>query len=341
MEDILSAGCLDIEEVVEVIEKLLIDYKQGKILLPSKISQIFNEKTQDRINCMPSTLLEEGVCGVKWVSVFPENPHKYGVQNVSGLIVLSELTYGFPLAIMDGTLITALRTACMGAIGAKYLARKDSQIYGTIGSGEQAQAHFVAIKQVFPKINTCYVASRTLKSENHFIEVMKHRYPDVQFIGCNSDYNKAAQNADILVTAVSCQAPLLKAAAIKPGAYYCHVGGWEDEYAVPLMASKVVCDDWDSLKHRGSPTIARMYKAGLLNDDGIYSNIADIIDGTKPGRENDNEFTYFNSIGLSFIDIGVAYHFYKKIISSGILLSGWNIQKMNVTEAILKGISNG
>lgn len=281
--------------------------------------------------------MKDGVCGIKWVSVFPENPHKFSSQNVSGVIILSELEQGFPIAVMDGTLITALRTACMGAIGAKYLARKDSHIYGTIGSGEQAKAHFVAIKQMFPQIDTCYVASRSGKGENQFIDIMKKKYPDVDFIPCNSDYDKTAQNADIIVTAVSCQEPLLKADAVKNGTYYCHVGGWEDEYAVPQKATKIVCDDWHSLKHRGSPTIARMYKDGLLKDSDIYANIADIIDGTKPGRENDDEICYFNSIGLSFVDVSVAYSFYKKVLNSN-LGKDWKIQETDVTDALLKSI---
>jgi len=190
MEDIMEAKCCDIQEVIRVIEEVLVDYKNGGVMLPDKISQIFNLETQDRINCMPSTLMKDGVCGIKWVSVFPENPHKFSSQNVSGVIILSELEQGFPIAVMDGTLITALRTACMGAIGAKYLARKDSHIYGTIGSGEQAKAHFVAIKQMFPQIDTCYVASRSGKGENQFIDIMKKKYPDVDFIPCNSDYDK-------------------------------------------------------------------------------------------------------------------------------------------------------
>lgn len=337
MEDIMAAECCDIQKVIRVIEEVLVDYKNGGVMLPDKISQIFNLKTQDRINCMPSTLMKDSVCGVKWVSVFPENPHKFSSQNVSGVIILSELEQGFPIAVMDGTLITALRTACMGAIGAKYLARKDSHIYGTIGSGEQAKAHFVAIKQMFPQIDTCYVASRSGKGENQFIDIMKKKYPDVDFIPCNSDYGKAAQNADIIVTAVSCQEPLLKADAVKNGTYYCHVGGWEDEYAVPQKATKIVCDDWHSLKHRGSPTIARMYKDGLLKDSDIYANIADIIDGTKPGRGNDDEICYFNSIGLSFVDVSVAYSFYKKVLNSN-LGKDWKIQETDVTDALLKSI---
>lgn len=338
MEDIISAGCCNVLEMIPVIEGLLIDYKNGAVQLPDKISQVFNEETQDRINCMPSTLFKEKVCGVKWVSVFPGNPHHFAMQNVSGVIVLSELEHGFPFAIMDGTLITALRTACMGAIGAKYLARKNSRIYGTIGAGDQAKAHFIAIKDVFPDIDTCYVASRTSEGEQRFIAAMKQKYPDVAFIACDSDYDKASKNADIIVTAVSCQEPLLKAKAIKPGAYYCHVGGWEDEYDVPRMASKIVCDDWHSLKHRGSPTLARMYKDGLLSDQDIYSNLADIIDGTKKGRETEAEFNYFNSIGLSFVDVGVALSFYRKVIAHNASVPEWNIQSTDVVDALLKSI---
>ena len=120
-------------------------------------------------------------------------------------------------------------------------------------------------------------------------------------------------DADIIVTAVSCQSPLLKADAIKKGAYYCHVGGWEDEYEVPLKADKIVCDNWESLKHRGSPTIAKLYNQGFLKDEDIYSNIADIILGNKVGRESDQEFIYFNAIGLAFVDIALAYSFYKTV----------------------------
>ena len=338
MEDIIASGCIDINKTIDVIEKALIDYKEKKVLLPDKISQIFDESVQNRINCMPATLLEEGVCGVKWVSVFPENPHKFLLPNVSGIIILSEINTGFPVAVMDGTLITAFRTACMGAIGAKYLARKNSHIYGTIGTGEQAKAHFIVMKHIFPAIDVCYVASRSGKSEDVFIDTMKEKYPEVHFINCHSDYGRAARNADIIVTAVSCQEPLLKACSIKEGAYYCHVGGWEDEYDVPVKAAKIVCDNWEALKHRGSPTIARMYKDGLLRDEDIYADIADLVDQTKPGRENEQEFTYFNAIGLAYVDVAVANSFYKKVLQNR---SGkdYLLQKHGVIDALLEGIA--
>ena len=302
MEDIISAGCFDIDFVIQTIESALIDYKSGKILLPEKISQIFNEQSQSRINCLPATLLNKNVC------VFPENPQKFNCPNVSGVIILSELEKGYPFAVMDGTFVTAIRTACMGAISAKHLARKDSAFYCSIGSGEQAKMHFMAIKHIIPSIKVCRVASRN--GEESFIQEMKKIYPDVCFIPCGGDYRKASTGADIIVTAVSCQKPLLEADTIKQGAFYCHVGGWEDEYDVALKSDKIVCDQWEAVKHR-TQTISRLYKEGRLKDSDIYSDIVDIVDGTKPGRENDKEFIYFNSVGLSYIDVAVANNFYQ------------------------------
>ena len=333
LEDIYKTKCFDLKQIIQIIEDSLLAYSNNEIILPDKISQIFNEELQTRINCMPSTLLKEGVCGVKWVSVFPNNPKLYNKQNVSGVILLSEITTGFPFAIVDGTLITALRTACLGAIGAKYLARKDSSVYGTIGTGEQAKTHFLVMKTLFPNIKTCYVSSRSNESELGFVDAMKTKFDDVEFIMCNGDYDLAARNADIIVTAVSCQAPLLKADSIKPGTFYCHVGGWEDEYDVPLKADKIVCDDWSSLKHRGSPTIARMYEKGLLKDSDIYANLPDIISGKKVGRETESEFNYFNSIGLSFVDVAVANYFYKEVTSKG-LGTDWSLQELDAFDVL-------
>lgn len=308
--DILASNAIEINNIINIIEKSLIDYKNNRIILPEKISQIFDEKTQNRINCMPATLKNENVCGVKWVSVFPENPILYNIPNVSGLIVLSELVTGYPFAILEGSYITAVRTAALGALAAKKLANYDSKTYCTIGTGEQARMHFSFIKQMFPNIDVCKVSSKTEKEEQQFIDFFKAVYPDVNFIPCKADCDFAAKDADIIVTAVSCQAPLLKANAIKQGAFYCHVGGYEDEYAVALKADKIVCDSWNAVKHR-TQTISRMYQEKIISDRDIYADLVDILDGTLVGRENGKEFIYFNSVGLAFIDVAVANEVYK------------------------------
>lgn len=101
------------ETTIRIVEQAFRSYDEEHIMLPTKISQIFDEETQNRINCMPATLLDEKVCGVKWVSVFPDNP-KNAIKNVSRLIVLSEINDGLLIAVMDGTESVNTRTAAVG-----------------------------------------------------------------------------------------------------------------------------------------------------------------------------------------------------------------------------------
>ena len=148
-EDLLNSGCFDIKMAMDVAEKTMLAYEQHRILFPEKIVQIFDQSSQDRINCLPATLLDEKICGVKWVSVFPRNPSLHDVQNLSAIFVLSEIENGFPVAVMEGTLASNMRVAAMGGVAAKHLSRKDSEIIGFIGAGEQAKMHLIAMKVVY------------------------------------------------------------------------------------------------------------------------------------------------------------------------------------------------
>lgn len=315
-QDLIESGCMDFKAAAEVIEKSFISYKQGKTLFPDKVSVIFDEETQDRINCLPAAMLDDKVYGVKWVSVFPQNPHKYNKPNLSAVSILSELETGFPIAFMSTTMCSNIRTACVGAVAAKYLAKRNSKTIGFIGAGEQAKSHFLAMKALYPNISVCKVSSRTKESEFNFIKQMKNFYPDVEYISCNCDYKKAALDSDIIITAISGQEKILQADWISEGAFYCHVAGLEDDFAVAKKANKIVCDRWETVKHR-TQTISQMYKLGILNDSDIYGDLYEIITGDKKGRETEAEFIYFNSVGLSFLDTALAYWMYKKAVKNG------------------------
>jgi ornithine cyclodeaminase/alanine dehydrogenase-like protein (mu-crystallin family) len=123
--------------------------------------------------------------------------------------------------------------------------------------------------------------------------------------------------ADILVTATSAQAPLLKAEWMKPGAFYSHIGGWEDEYKVALQCDKIVCDDWETVTHR-TQTLSKMYAEGLLSHNDIYADLHELVSGDKPGRESDDERTYFNAVGLAYVDVAIALAMFKRAEAAGI-----------------------
>lgn len=300
---------------IDIVKASFRKYADDDIMLPDKISQIFDEERQDRINCMPSALISDKVCGVKWVSVFPENPSG-GLRNVTGTIVLSETEHGYTLSVMDGTYITGIRTAAVGAAAAAYLAKENSEAIGFIGAGSEARRHLEMLKSVRPSLSVCSVSSRSRATVEAFIKEEEAKFPDMKFINCGDDYKKAVCGADIIVTATSTQKDLLKADWVKSGAMYIHVGGWEDEFAVAKKADKIVCDDWENVKHR-SQTLSRMYMQGELADGDIYADLGDIISGKKAGRESDDEFIYFNSVGLAFVDVMFAKFVYDECVRLG------------------------
>ena len=315
--DIYRSGFLNYSRAVDTVEKAIVDFSKGKILFPDKISQVFDQETQNRINCLPGTLVDEKICGVKWISVFPPNPKTNGLNNTNAVMILSSIKDGTNLAFMDGNVCSNLRTATINAVAAKYLSVKNPHSIGFVGAGQQARSTCCAIKSMFPSLRTCYISSRTAETEQEFAAEFAEAFPEVKFICCNTDYQKAVKNSQIVVSAISGQSPIIKADWIQPGTVYLHTGGWEDEFAVPLKANKIVCDQWHSVKHR-SQTISRMYQEELLRDEDIYSDLDKIITGKRPGRENDSEFIYVNAVGLSYVDVALAYEAYKTCLAQNI-----------------------
>lgn len=315
-QDLLDAGCFDMDEAIRVAEEALTSYAKGDIIYPEKVSVIFDQPTQERINCLPAGLRPQKVYGMKWVSVFPDNPHVRNLPNLSAVILLSELVSGFPIAFMEGTMCSNMRTAAVSSVAAKFLAVKEPKTIGFIGCGEQAKTHFLGMRTVFPSLKICRVSSRTEASEQKFEEQMCRFAPDVDFVRCAGNYRSAVEGCDIIVTAISGQEKILQADWVKPGAFYCHVGGLEDDFGVALKADKIVTDHWEAVKHR-TQTISQMYQAGLLSDQDIYADLHEIVTGKKLGRENEREFTYFNGVGLSYVDVALANWMYQKAAAQG------------------------
>jgi ornithine cyclodeaminase/alanine dehydrogenase-like protein (mu-crystallin family) len=192
-EDLLAAGCLDFRLAIEAAESALLAHRNGDVLFPEKIVQIFNQETQERINCLPATLLLEKVCGVKWVSVFPPNVPRFGLQNLTALFILSEIEKGFPMAVLEGTLASNIRVGAMGALAAKHFARQDARVIGFIGSGEQAKMHLLAMKTVRPTLTECRVSAKTAEEEQQFVRELAPLVPDMELVAAGTDGARAME----------------------------------------------------------------------------------------------------------------------------------------------------
>lgn len=311
----------DIEELfnndwvgaINIVREAMRSRLSGEVIFPGKVTQMFDIEIQDRINCMPASLVDANLAGVKWVSVFPRNPQR-GVANVNGIMILSEISYGLPLAVLGAGTMTSIRTAAVGATAAELLAPREVKKIGCIGAGSEAAWHISALLSLFPSVRTCAVSSKSGVSAGTLCKEKSAKFPCVEFLDCGSDLQTAILDADVIITATSAQEPLLKADWIKPGSLYIHVGGWEDELAVVEKATLIICDDWESVKHRGSQTLSKAFKAGILQDDEVF-NLDEYLQNAKPKRE-ENDIVYFNSVGLSFIDVAFANYFYLKSLTN-------------------------
>jgi len=103
---------------------------------------------------------------------------------------------------------------------------------------------------------------------------------------------------------------------MKPGAFYSHIGGWEDEYKVAQQCDKIVCDDWNTVTHR-TQTLSRMYSEGLISANDIHADLHELVSGHKTGRESEQERIYFNAVGLAYIDVAIGLSMYQRAITAG------------------------
>lgn len=313
--DLLDAGCLDAEFCIEEATKALCEHHKGNVIFPEKTVQIFDVKSQSRLNTLPATLTYKGISGLKNVAVFPRNPEKFGIPNVSALIILHSLQNGLPFAVLDGKMISGMRTGATTSIAAKYLAINIPKVVGIIGSGEQAKYQLFNLARVYPSINHVIVYSLPENSILKFVETMTYWFPQMDFVPAKNGRD-AVTDADIIITATSSQGAFLKAAWIKDGSFYSHIGGYEDEYEVAKKADIIVTDSWQMTKHR-TQTLSRMFKEGVLQDKDIYADLDEIVFKNKVVRLDDSQFIYFNTVGLSYIDVAIASALYDRCVAKG------------------------
>jgi len=318
-EEVMAAGGLDMATIMDVVESAFHAFAQGHARVPSKIVLDLppGEKERGRINALAAYIggnLE--VAGIKWIPSFPRNPVEHGLPRANALIILNNSQTGMPLAVMDGTILSAMRTGAVGGIGAKYLARRDSETAALIGLGVQARTQALALKEVLPNLNEFrgWDPKKTaLEAANDIMKLTGVRTTAVQ------TPKDAVVGADVIVTATVADEPIVKDAWVKEGTLFTHIGSYvEEEYDVVLHSNKIVVDDWEAVKHRKTPVLARMFKEGLVKDEGIYANLAEVVDGRKPGRENSRERIFFAPIGMAHEDIAVAYKIYQEAKRKGI-----------------------
>ncbi len=301
---------IDMPGVLKVVEEAFMLHGKNLVQMPAKV-YLHLDKYHGDFRAMPAYIEDMEACGLKWVNVHPKN-RLFGLPAVMAIIILNDPRNGFPLCVMDATLITNLRTGAAGGIAAKYLARKDSSVIGLVGCGAQARTQLLALKDLF-RIKLVYVWDLKKEYAKKFLK-------DTQHFGLNAEIkdriSDAVEEADIVVTATPSRKPIVKSEWIKDGAHINAIGadakGKEELEPGLLKRAKIVVDDWQQASHSGEINVP--VSQGIITKKDIYATLSEILIGKKRGRLNPKEITIFDSTGLAIQDVAVANLVYRRAL---------------------------
>ncbi|ANN77588.1 ornithine cyclodeaminase family protein [Bordetella flabilis] len=315
--DIKALGITD-AEILAAVESALRAQGLGKTVIEPRVHLIPESSAKGHFNVLRGYIEPLQVAGVKVVSDFVDN-YKVGLPSEMALLNLFDPNTGKPLAIVDATAITDMRTGAVTAIGAKHLARRDSKVLGHIGAR-----------------GTSYWNVRLLDSLFHFDEIRVHsRRPESQRafgerlsrdlgkpVKVVDDWESCVRDADIVVEASRLPepTPMLKTAWIKPGALVIPYGTMSAvELSLTDIMSKVVVDDWGQCR-KGLPfgALRAHVDSDRITQENLHAEIGQIVAGLKPGRERNDETILFWHRGLSTTDIALGHAMLEKARGMGI-----------------------
>jgi len=248
---------------------------------------------------MPAHLHASDAFAVKIVSVYDGNP-KLNLPTVAATVLALDPQTGMPLALMEGDSLTALRTGAAGGVAARYLARKDASSIALFGAGVQARAQLrAAMAERFIDrvmiVDPFETAARSLAEEIA-------SWPAPPEVMLETSAQRAVSHADIVLAATTTMTPLFDGNDLKPGTHVTGVGSFKPDMqeidAATIQRARVVVDQRE----------AAMAEAGdiIIGKAVIDAEIGEIVNGSQPGRQNDQEITFFKSVGLAVQDAATA-----------------------------------
>jgi ornithine cyclodeaminase len=250
---------------------------------------------------MPGYLMDSGALGAKIVSVFQGNVAR-GLPSIHGVVLMLDPETGVPMAIMDGTYLTALRTGAGSGVATRALAREDAEVLAMFGAGGQARTQIEAVRAVRPIREVRVVdrnadAARTLANE---LEGVDARPVD--------DPADAVRGADVICAATTSSTPVFPADAVAAGVHVNAVGSYTPEMQEIdpdlLLRARVVVDAREAVLEEAGDLIIPI-RQGLFGEEHIAADIGEVLDGRAAGRSSPDQITYFKSVGNAVQDVAV------------------------------------
>ncbi len=306
--DVEEVG-MSIEEVAQAVQEAIRQKSIGKVEMPPKPG--IHTKPNAFIHAMPAYIPELGAAGIKWVGGYPEN-YRMGLPYITGLLILNDVETGVPIAIMDCTWITAVRTGAATAIAAKYLAKADPISLGILGCGVQGRSNLKSLKTFFPSIWDVRAYDIIPENAERFAKEMASIGVRIRSVPNPRD---AVEGAEIVVTAGPIMKepnPTIEASWLSPGSFVCTLDF--DSYVTPgafRVADKLFTDDLEQFRYYKSSGYFKKTPEPI-------GDLGDLLAGRIAGRENGAQKIVCANLGLAIEDVATAIRLYGKAISKGI-----------------------
>jgi alanine dehydrogenase len=268
---------------------------------------------------MPAAVPSVGGLGLKVVSVFPDNPAR-GLPTIHALVCLIDPEDGTPLAIMDGTYLTALRTGAVSGAATDLLARQGAHVLALFGTGAQAitQAQAICAVRVIDEIR---VVARSAEKGAAFIARMRAEDPETAGkMRLAANAAEALRGAQVICTATAAMAALFADTDVEAGTHINAVGAYTpamQEIPAEMVARSLIVVDQRAAAwaEAGDLVIAR--DRGLITADTIHAELGELVAGVKPGRQSPDQVTFFKSVGNAVQDIAVGRRAVDRAMAQG------------------------
>ena len=309
---------LTMDKAIDVVEAAFGELASETAEMPPRTVMI-DPGVGGWIAYMPAYLKSGGALGAKAVTVYKDNPGKFGLPTTIGTILVQNNETGEVVAAMDGGYLTAMRTGAVSGVATRHMARADSKIGGVLGAGVQARQQAVAIAEASDVETILTFSLDDDASRREFSDwVAEQTGLDVELA---SSGEELCRESDIVALATTAANPIVSADWWKPGAHInaigSHAPGVRELDTATILQARIICDQLE----------ACMAEAGDLQipvEDGDYSwndvagNLGDVVNGDTQGRTSDDEVTLFKSVGLAIQDISCAALVYREAVANGI-----------------------
>jgi alanine dehydrogenase len=315
--DIAELAMTD-QELIAAIETSLAAQGRGETVIEPRVHLKPDPNVHGHFNVLRGAIGGEvDRAGVKIVSDFVYN-YERGLPSEMAVLALFDRATGMPRALLDAGGITDMRTGAMTAVGAKYLARKNSRVLGHIGARGTAYWNVRLLDSLF-HFDEIRVHSRRKESQDAFAARLSADLgKPVRAVG---SWQETVEGADIVVEASRLlePTPMLKTEWIKPGALVMPYGTMSAvELSLTDIMSKLIVDDWGQCKGGPFGAMRAHVNAGKLSEETLHAEMGQIVAGLRPGRENDDETILFWHRGLSLSDIALGHAMLAKADRLGI-----------------------